>query len=366
MGAIPNEISWIFWKVMKITKNWYKILVLIVICINLFVLIYIIRSTKIKNRYYQEKVRSSQSLIRQNNDSNFYDLPCPEISFPSIDGRNISLKDYIGNVIILRFSRFYLLDLPDLLYLEHVAKRFKTVGVSLLFINTLGKHNSQAISKYITLSSPIIEDDSTITALFNSNRKDTIIIGRDFKIKFKYNQADNLTIFDQVTRQAIEDSPSIDTSDETLNNLIMKLSFRDISSNETENIRDRMKGKKTILNLSISTCIGCSEGRKIGLINEISQKINLEHTQIILLFGRGNSTEMIKEFSGMMALDTSSIRVGVIENGESLSEEEYYKIFKYDINPRLLVFNEGGNLIFSEKLIDSNKMNADYILSKIR
>lgn len=107
--------------------------------------------------------------------ADFYNMPCPEISEYSISGQKINLHNLIGNVILIRFSQFYKEDLPNLVYLQHLVDKFQDKNASLIFINSLGKHDQEAIDKIVNLTSPIIEDNGSIAAKFNAYLEDLII-----------------------------------------------------------------------------------------------------------------------------------------------------------------------------------------------
>lgn len=205
-----------------------------------------------------------------------FDSVSPELTAVAYDGRKISLSQFRGNVIILRFSKFYFKELASILYLEHLAKSLEDEGVSLIFVNTLGEYDARAINKYIDITYPVIEDDGSISSLFSANHSDTFIIGKDFRIKFKLSEVDNGTIYKQVIRYADGDSAkSVSIPNHTLSGLIKKIFFRDIRDSSLENFGNFIEGKKAVLNLFISPCFGCPEGRRISLLRELSQKIDL-------------------------------------------------------------------------------------------
>ncbi len=292
----------------------------------------------------------------------FYNSLSPDFTKKAVDGRDIHLSTLKGNLIILRFSRFYLEELPYLLYLEHLANRFKNNGVSLIFINSLGKHYAESISKYIHLESPVIEDDGMLSSSFQASPYETIIIGRDFRIKFKYRIADNRTIYNQVIRFAFDEKSPPLLNDNELASSIRKLKFKDVRERKVLNIEDIIKKEKeTILNLFISSCMSCPEGRRIRLLKEIEGKASSK-VKILILFGKGNGLEMIKDWAERMELG-SSISVGVIERG--LREEEYLRLFHFGIDPRIIILDRKGEIIYSEKEGDERTMSPEFILRKL-
>lgn len=145
-----------------------------------------------------------------------------------------------------------------------------------------------------------------------------------------------------------------------------KISYQNIRDNYMENFGNFMNGKKTVLNLFISSCFGCPEGRRVSLLKDLSQKIDLNRSQIIFLFGKGNGVGVIKEYIEQLALGGFPITIGVIEIDDFLPEKEYFKIFQFDIDPRLFIFNERGDIVFLENLEDKRKINLNFLSAKLR
>ncbi len=347
-----------------IRKYWIIFSLFVLLFINLIWAIFTYQS--LKNRKFENTPQESQFKGSYAEENIFtYDSVSPDFTASTWNGEEeITLSNMLGNIIILRFSKFNLKDLPYLLYLEYLVERFKDNGVSLLFINTLGVYEAEAIERIVSLSTPIIEDNGTLSSLFNTSPNEVVIIGRDFRLKLKHNQLDNRTIYNQVIRFAFGDrKPPLSPTDDELSNLIKKVMYREITNNKLKNLGDMINRNGAIVCLFVSTCLDCSEQNRIHLMKEISEETpNLKK---ILLFGRGNSLDILKEFSRKATLNNYPISVGLIENLGYLTQEEYFKIFKYDVDPRLMIFNSQGRVIFLENIADERLMNTDYILNKI-
>lgn len=327
----------------------------------LVVSIFLIINVALIAYYISKKNKTEESIIERNQIVNIvnqeftFDAPAPDFTMPTISGSNITLSNLSGHVIILRFSRFYLPELPFLLYLEHLSQKFNN-EIRLVFINSLGKHEINAIQKFVRISSPIIEDTGSLRSLFNARLNETIIIGRDYKIKFKNIYVDKKAIYDLVLRYAYGDLPPAAPSKEEIEELIKNLSFYNLETGKTESIVEKINERKSLINLSISTCMTCPETSRVHLIKELSEQIDLDKSQIIFLFGKGNNPKMLKDFIIRMGLDKDSVLAGVIEKGK-LSDSEYYRIFQYDLDPRILIFEKGGKLKFLEKIRDARKLS---------
>ncbi len=340
-------------------RNWLYLLIGILLFLNLVLGIYnfaSIRSEKVKS--YKEKLPPFSTSPEES----FYNFPAPDFAKDSVDGKKIRLSSLKGNVIILRFCRFYLEEFPYLLFLEHLAKRFKEYGVSLIFVNSLGRHYKESVEKFVHLDSPVIEDDGSISSSFKANPYETVIIGRDFKIKFKYGMFDRRTIYNQFIRFAFEDKSPPALKDDEIEQLIKSLPFRDVRSGKLDRVGDLAKGKSTVLNLFISTCMGCPEGRRISLLKEVGKLLGSKG-KLLILFGKGNGSEMIRDWAERMELD-KSILIGVIEG--SGFDDNYFKIFRFDIDPRIFIFDREGKIVYSEEEGDERFMSPEFLMERMR
>ena len=352
-------------------KNWLNILIGIIIAINIIVISYnfiILKNRKASKPQSIKKEAFARNKIDKKQRFEFYNTPCPEITFTSINGKIINLKDLIGNVIIIRFTRFYKRDLPILVYLEHLAGKFKDKGISLILINSLGKHNSEAINKICSFSSPIIEDDGFISGLFNASQEETVIVDRDFTIKFMYSTDYNFNkslVSNEVIRRAMEESPQSQViSNEEIASIINQLSFYDVLDRKEKHLNKQIMGRKTILTLSTSVCTGCNESFRMQLLKKLSSKMNPEKTQIIFLFGIGNNTNAIRQVALINGWNEFPITVGVINNFDKHHINNYYKLFQLNTDPRTFIINRKRQVIFAENLKNSRSINLNFLNRK--
>lgn len=346
-------------------KNWFYVLIGIFIIINTIFLFNNFVISRNQKSFNQQSIADKTIARSQIESSDFYNQPCPEISLTSIDGENINLKDFIGNVIIVKFSRFYKKVLPNLLYLEHLAGKFKDRGTSLILINSLGKHYKKAISKICAFSYPIVEDNGSISGIFNADPEDTIIIDRNFTIKFKYPLFNKSLIHNEVKRWVQgKDNQIENISQEELSSIFKQLIFFDVIDKREKYLFDPNLKKKSVLTLFTSTCTGCEENYRIRLLKELSSKINQEKTQIIFLFGIGNSAKAMRQFAILNGWNELPITVGVINDLDRNQKNDYYKLFQLNIDPRTFIFNKEGEVIFAENLKNSRFINIKFLMRK--
>jgi hypothetical protein len=152
----------------------YTLIVAVFLVIN----VVLITNYKNKRNKSDDAIRSKGQIISYANQGLSFDTPAPDFTMRTIEGENITLSNWRGKVIILKFTRFYLSELPMLLYLDHLSRKFGDKAI-LFFVNSLGKHDVNATREFMSFSSPIIEDNGTIAALFNARPTETIIVGKD-------------------------------------------------------------------------------------------------------------------------------------------------------------------------------------------
>lgn len=362
---------------MQLTKKFWIIIGSLVLINLVLVSLNVTKSRKVKEEYLKlEKIR--QSLIQEKQiteakinfpqkkeSREFYNLPCPEITKFSISGDKVDFRELVGRVILIRFSRFYKQDFPSLIYLEHVAEKYRKYGVSLIFINTLGKHDEKTISKSIKLTSQVIEDDGSISASFNALPEDLIIVDRNFLIKYKHNLGSKSIIYNEVVKRTFEKiiPPPNPTRNEQAS-FFNNLSYYDVLKDRKVQTLGKTSGKKQIITFFTSVCTGCNENARIRLLDELSRKINKKKSQVIILFGKGNNKEAIRQFIYLNNWNEIPITVGNFNDLNKIETENYYKLFQLDIDPKTFILNKEGEVIFCENLRNSKLVNMDLLVGQ--
>lgn len=355
-------------------KNWFLSLIGLFMLVNIVLVAYNFVITKQKKNEYQKLINELKQGIQLSNrrqfvpntNINFYDLPCPEISKYSISGEKIDLHNLIGNVILIRFSRFYKQDLANLVYLQHLADKYRNQSVSLIFINTLGKHDEETISEIINLTSPIIEDDGSIVARFNAYLEDFIIVDRDFNIKFKHHRGSKTVIYNEVIKWIFKELPRYNhTSKYDVSNIIQKLTYYDVYKNRIQKVIQQ-KYKKICLTTLTSICTGCEEDLRMLHLKELSNEVDINRVKILVLFGKGNTIEAIKQYAISSNWDKFPISIGVMNDSSELTESEYYQIFPLDTDPWTLIINSARDLAFSETRKTTKMINSEFLKEKLK
>lgn len=321
------------------------------------------------NRHKSSSAKSSFTFpslqVSRVEKSDFYNTACPDIEMFDRKNQGIALSDFIGEVVVIRFTRFHAKDIPYLLYLEHLYNKYKESVIHLFFINMLGRTYSESIDDTRTFSVPVIEDDGYISGPFNARLNDFVIIGKDFRIKFKHNQVSNRIICNQIMRYLFDDFFLTEhLPDKEVGSLVKKINYKDIKSGEIENLGESTQGKSSPVTLFVSQCFGCPEHQRIRMMKELSTQIGKGRAMIILLFGRGNDFKSIKTFSEKNDL-LDSITVGMIQDSGDLTDEEYYQIFKLNVNPCPFLFNRKGEICFSEGVKDQRRIDVDFLKKRI-
>jgi len=342
----------------------------IIILLNIVILFYFLnfyikQKSKIEDNYLYS---SSKSKISE---KDFYNTPCPEVDILSMKGVRYSLKKYVGEVILLRFSRFNAEDLPRLVFLDHLHGQLKKYGLNVFFINLLRNTDRNISVQFPDLITPIIDDDGYISGIFRARLNDTIIIGKDFKIKFQFNAADNVTLYRQTLKLL---SINAAQNTEGTNNLIdrrylslllQKIVFRNSADGNIEYLRNIIKNKNVIITIFIAPCLSCPEMKRIGLINKISENPLKNKPLAIILFGVGNNLNSINQIFRKYEVG-DNIKIGIIETLEDQSNEDYYKLFKLDLDPRIIILNNNSDIIFLEDFSNRQNIGSDYLIRLIQ
>lgn len=336
------------------------LLFLIIINLSIFVL-FIFKPALVKKR------TARNYAIAQNSPNEFYNTQCPEVDIVTADEERFNLHDYFGSVIIIHFSKFNISDLPYLLYLDHLYGKFKENGLCLFLIHPLGNNQLKASNSLSNLNSKVIEDSGSLLPIFNAFINDTVIIGKDFRIKYKSYSDRNYTIYDQIIRYLF-DNTKLDLllPDEELAVLLKSTIFTDVLTGEINNFGDLLRNCPTFVNIQVSTCFRCPEQKRISVLREFSSEMNSSDGKLVFLFGRGNSIERLRIFAEDNALFSENTTIGLIDDVMTLNEEDYYKIFKLEIDPYLIYFNKEGNLEYTESLKDQNKFSLDKLRNLLK
>jgi hypothetical protein len=323
------------------------------------------------NLQRSNKLKNSVLPVILKNDSNesisaLYDQTCPEIILSDIKRNNISLTSWVGDVIILKFSRFYKSELPGLLYLEHLATSLKNHGVHLILINSLGKHDRLSIEKYANFSVPIVENNGSLSALLNAHPTDLIIIDRSFKIKYKNAMFNKPYIYGEVMRWAYgEGYKKKKIEDADLQIILSKLKYLDVNDNEYKTLFPVSPASKTVVTIFTSTCLTCQENARLRLFKDFTNTDKYHRIHLILLFGKGNTPESIRQYSALNELSKYGLSTGIIMQSNDLSEQDYYSLFEFNIDPRTFILDSKGGILFSENLKNSSQIKISFLKSYI-
>ena len=336
-------------------KSALFVVLITLIGINIFVFI----SNAIKGRGASAAVVApppdSQPTPRVS--AEFYDRPCPELELLAREGLSLNTKNYIGDVLLIRFTRFHELDFPKILFLEHLCNKYKQHGASLIFINLIEKNFPELLISDPDFSSPIIDDDGFLHGIFNARLNDLIIIGRDFQIKFKHNNVNNEAIYRQVTKQLFGDEPAPqDAPSKKWLAIIKKTNFTNIENNKTQNLGDMLGAHDLMLQIFVSLCPDCPVDARISLMKLMASQH--ENVKQVLLFGRGNDFDLIQKYAQDEGL-LSHITVGIIA-GVDDPDGSYYDLFDFNVDPRLIIL-KNNQLRFIEERNSRGKISPEFL-----
>ncbi len=124
-------------------------------------------------------------------------------------------------------------------------------------------------------------------------------------------------------------------------------------------LRKKIRGKRAYVNLLIAPCYTCPELYRFSILKEVSKNLSQKSTEIIALFSKGNSEKSIKKIGEANGL-FEHMSLGIIDDAKVAPN--YYDIYKYEIDPYLVVYNKKGNIILSENTHTTRKINEKYLM----
>lgn len=334
-------------------NSFLKFFLLILISLSLIFLAYNIQN---KIQYLKNKKYFHSNFIKNND----YNEECPDTNLISKKGEIFRLSDFNGSVILLRFTSFSKSDISRLVFLDHLYEAHKSENFIVFFIHLKPKNSIKKSYNSLKFLSPIIENDINISNLFKPKRNAIIIIDKEFRIKFHQNFVRNTIINNQVKRFLCLKNSIYHLNNQKFNLNISKVHFKNIENGSVFNLDKAIFHKSSLITTLISTCITCSEHKRIIMLKELAILNILPKEQIYLLFGKRNNSKIISEYTKRYEL-INYMTIGIVEDTNELSKDEYFSLFKLELNPCTYFINNNGKILFEENINNSPKVNINTI-----
>lgn len=287
-----------------------------------------------------------------------YSRPCPELELQSVKGHRINLAEYAGKIITIRFSNFHYQDLPYLIYLDQLNSRLDN-KMNLIFIRELRRGDIKQEKPIDILEAPIVEDDGYLAGLFNAYLDDLLIVGKDFHIKFKYNQASNSAIYQQIMRWIDNPVQSLRMPEDRLEEAIGKIRIKEMKSGLEIPLASIVEGKPALISIAISSCYACPEINRYQILDEISRKTEARKIPVVVLFSAKNPDGFLSQFMEKYGIAEHFI-VGTICNESAGMQSN--DIYNYELDSVLVALNKKGKIVFYEDVANTMKVSAEFIL----
>jgi hypothetical protein len=104
-------------------KNLVILLLSLSILINILFIGIVIYARKTAKSSLDSNYSNDMKIWEIKKSTDFFDSTCPELEVISHQGTRMLLRDFIGSVIVIRFSNFSRQDLPFLVFLDHLYNR---------------------------------------------------------------------------------------------------------------------------------------------------------------------------------------------------------------------------------------------------
>jgi len=305
---------------------------------------------------------ASLSISGKSDSADMYDQYCPDIILKDIEGNSLELKSFAGDVILLKFSRFFRSELAELLFLDHLESNLRASGVHLIFVASLGQFDKKSVSRLCSLNSPIVEDSGVISGRYNAQPNDLVIIDRGFKIRFKYPVFDKALIFSEIVRWTYGENHKMKSvSSDRLYSLFTKAQYIDVKNNSQLRPALLDVKKRQFITIFTSACMTCAINARIRMFQDYINSGSSDGDRVVFLFGKGNTEESIREYIIANKLDDPRIEIGIlVAQSASNKYSDYYDFFDMPVDPRTIEL-QAGNVAFVE-----TERNLDKLRSMLR
>lgn len=286
----------------------------LLLAVNLFILCLLI------DRMQSSKGRGDESLgqelesdiARGSSRPNSYNVYCPAIDLPIIGGPLVNLAEYVGSPILIRFTRMDIREVPHLVFLENVYQKYSKLGLKMFLIIDSRNIRIQDGDYQAGLTIPMVEDQGAIASVFRAYPEETVLVGRDFRIKLKSNELSDNVVYRQLVRFAFGEVIPVGNSPDLgkLWELIRDVRFKNVFSGKIETVKDRLGAEPLLLSLFISACFTCSESKLLTSLKDLA--VEKRGTKLLILFARGNNINVLREY--FISHRLNEIEVGLIED----------------------------------------------------
>jgi hypothetical protein len=329
-------------------KKWFLIILIIIFAFSALVI------------YFKAKIADSKGInngiMLSASNKQFYDQLCPDIEFVDSNRLPIRLSDYVGSVIIIKFSRFYKNELPELVFLNYLADKYASEKVKLFIINGLGGMDINKVNDYAHFSCPLIIDNGDIVRAFDAMPSDLIIINKEHRVKFKLATNDRNIIHREILRWSKGDIVSNKNIDIKLSDLL-DIKYVDAITLKPEFIF-KCNGKRRVIVMFPALCATCSESLIINSIIDLMNDPNVDsNTEYLVIFGAGNTAKGVAEYVQSILFDKSRMAFGLIAKSKNIPR--YYDLFESNNGARVYLLSE-ANVLIHEGTIGS-KSDIDQI-----
>jgi len=122
-----------------------------------------------------------------------------EFTLQDMDGKNVNLSDFKGDVVILNFFATWCppckQEVPDFVELQN---KYSAEGFSVIGISLVSAEDTKAFAKKMSVNYPMLIDDTVISAVYGPVRSipTTYILDRDHKIVKVYIGSKSKAVFE--------------------------------------------------------------------------------------------------------------------------------------------------------------------------
>lgn len=142
--------------------------------------------------------------------------------------------------------------------------------------------------------------------------------------------------------------------------LLRRAIYFDLKTKKDESLDNFLGRNQAVILLMSAYCPSCPVHRKMLIIKEIAEEYGSK-VKCMILFGQGNDPGAIAEFMGMNQMP--GVGFGVLE--QKSMGESYYRMFDFDIDPRIIILDRNGQCSYQESARDAGRIGIEVLRGKM-
>jgi peroxiredoxin len=283
----------------------------------------------------------------------------PAFTIKDLEGKPHSTDELKNKIAFLIFCEIKdEKSLMEAYYYKLLLGKYKGKGLVLWLISDAKDYLlPEDLAK---IYSPILvlkDEDGKVTKAYCDKRIyrfQVYIVDRDGVIRFKGDALLNLLAKLAVEKFVLAKGEVCNKHEEFVNGAnLPPFQYYDVKDGTIKKSQDLI-GKSIFLTLYSANCPTCEEHRRLALMRSIYEKYSPQGLKVILLYGKDNPSNIIGDYVRKNKLPFD---VGIREVRPEMVDD-YYDNYDLEVDPKSIVINSKGKVVFVEGLKDKDTEEA--------